>query len=117
MQIHQLQQLVVDSLTDSKAVDIVALDVRPLATFTDFMVVCSGNSSRHVHSIADNLLLKAKQNAIHLIGIEGERENEWILVDLGDVVIHVMQPEIRAFYNLEKLWDVDHNSSPTKNED
>lgn len=104
MQAKQLEQLVIDALNELKAVDVRVLDVHDRTSFTDLMVVASGTSNRHVRSLADNVVKRAKEQGVTPLGTEGEREGEWILVDLGDVVVHVMQPQVRDFYNLEKLW-------------
>ncbi|MCD9028090.1 ribosome silencing factor [Luteimonas sp. BDR2-5] len=89
-----------------KAVDVVDIDVRGRSSVCDFMVVASGTSSRHVKSIADEVVKRAKQLDCQPLGVEGEREAEWVLVDLGDVVVHVMLPRVREFYALERLWTV-----------
>jgi ribosome-associated protein len=107
MQIEELKDLVIAALEELKAVDIKVLDVEGKASFTDRMIIASGTSSRHVKSVADNVVMRAKEKGVELLGMEGETTGEWILVDLGDVVVHVMQPEIRDFYNLEKLWTVE----------
>ncbi|MEJ2345731.1 MAG: ribosome silencing factor [Gammaproteobacteria bacterium] len=104
MHIDELTKLVVDALDEMKAVDVRVLDVRDRSSFTDVMVIASGTSSRHVKAMADNVMMKAKKSGVALLGSEGERTAEWILVDFGEVVVHVMQPQIRDFYNLEKLW-------------
>ncbi len=99
-------EIAVEALDDMKAVDVRVIDVRGLTTITDFMIVASGTSTRHVKSIADNVALQAKQAGIRSLGTEGERAAEWILVDLADAVVHVMLPETREFFALEKLWSV-----------
>ena len=108
----QLQQLVISSLEDFKAVDIQVIDVTGMNPLTERMVIASGNSTRHVKSMAENLVVKAKAEGNPPLGIEGATEGEWVLVDLNDVIVHLMLPQSRAFYNLEKLWEVsaDHRS-------
>ena len=96
--------LVVDALEDLKAVDPKILDVRGISSVMDYLVIASGNSSRHVKSLADNVVIKAKEAGLPPIGVEGENASDWVLVDLGDVVVHVMQPAARSFYDLERLW-------------
>jgi ribosome-associated protein len=95
-----------NALEDLKAVAPVVLDVRELSSVMDWLVVASGTSSRHVKSLADNVLMKAKESGVRPLGVEGERIGEWVLVDFGDVVVHVMQPAARSFYDLERLWSV-----------
>ena len=104
-----LTDLVVDALDDVKAKDIVRLDVRDMTTVTDYMVVASGTSNRHVKALVDNVAEKAKKAGHRAIGIEGEEGGEWVLLDLQDTLVHVMLPKVREFYNLEKLWSI----SPT----
>ena len=94
------------ALQDLKAVDPVVLDVRELSSVMDWLIVASGTSSRHVKSLADNIMMRAKQQGLHPLGVEGQRVGEWVLVDFGDVVVHVMQPAARNFYYLERLWSV-----------
>ena len=101
-----LLELVVAALEDLKGVDIRVIDVRDLTSITDRMVVASGTSTRHVKALADNVALKAKEQGYLPLGVEGAQTAEWVLLDLGDVVVHVMLPDTRAFYGLEKLWSV-----------
>jgi len=108
----QLQQLVVSSLEDFKATDILVIDVSGKNPLTERMVIASGNSTRHVKSMAENLVVNAKLAGCLPLGVEGAGEGEWVLVDLNDVIVHLMLPQTRAFYNLEKLWEAsaDHRS-------
>ncbi|GAB4359766.1 MAG: ribosome silencing factor [Gammaproteobacteria bacterium] len=104
IQREALSDLVIDALEDLKAVDIQLLDVRERTSITDIMIVASGNSNRHVQSLAENVVVKAKGAGEPPLGVEGLNAGEWVLVDLGMVVVHVMQPRVRDFYQLEKLW-------------
>lgn len=104
MQSSELLDFVVEKIDDMKGRDIVKLDVREKSSITDYMVVCSGNSKRHVQSIGENVALEAKNSDIEIIGVEGKEQGEWLLVDLGEVIVHVMQESTRDFYQLEKLW-------------
>jgi ribosome-associated protein len=99
-------QVVNAALDDLKALDATHLDVRHLTTLTDTMVVVSGRSDRHVKAIGSEVVAKCKKAGYRPIGVEGQQSGEWVLVDLGDVVVHVMLPRVREFYNLEKLWDM-----------
>ncbi len=101
----ELQELVVSSLEDFKAVDIQVIDVSGRNPLTERMVVASGSSTRHVKSMAEHVAVNAKAKDRAPLGIEGAKEGEWVLVDLNDVIVHVMLPQTRAFYNLEKLWE------------
>ena len=94
------------AVEDLKAKDTVEIDVRGKTSVTDFLVIASGTSTRHVKSIADEVVKSAKKLDVQPLGVEGEREAEWVLVDLGDVVVHVMLPRVREFYALERLWTV-----------
>lgn len=99
-----LIELVVTALEDMKAVNIHQIDIRELASFTDIMVFASGTSNRHVKSIAQSVIEAAKHAELPPLGVEGEDTGEWVLVDLGDVVVHVMLPDTREFYDIERLW-------------
>ncbi|MGB5278226.1 MAG: ribosome silencing factor [Gammaproteobacteria bacterium] len=107
MSIEELKKLVINALEDLKAERIVVLDVSDKTDVTDYIIVASGNSSRHVKAIANNVVLEAKHAGQTPLGVEGETDGEWMLVDLADVVVHVMQPQVRQFYDLENLWQVD----------
>lgn len=104
MQGQELQAFVIDKLEDIKGRDIVVLDVRNKSTITDCMIICSGNSNRHVRSIAEHVAEEVRHAGIIPLGIEGAAEGEWVLVDLGELMVHVMQDETRHRYQLEKLW-------------
>jgi ribosome-associated protein len=108
-----LRKLVMTALEDLKAEDIVEMDVHDKTSVTDYVVIASGTSNRHVKSIAGNVVAETKQAGYRTLGVEGEDEAEWVLVDLGDVVVHVMQPKVRDFYDLESLWQV---GLPTRQE-
>lgn len=92
------------SASDLKAIDIKVLDLSKLCSFTDFFVICSGSSSRHVQSVADRVLADQKKEGYRPLGVEGYEKGDWILVDFGSVVAHVFYPEARQFYNIERLW-------------
>jgi len=106
MQAEELRDLVVNALEDVKGVDVAVIDVRGKTAITDFMIVATGTSDRHVKALADSALKDARNAGVKPLGVEGERSGEWILLDLNDVVVHVMLREVREFYNLEKLWSV-----------
>ncbi|CAM3708333.1 hypothetical protein Xentx_00277 [Xenorhabdus thuongxuanensis] len=104
MQGTELQQFVIDKLEDSKAQDIVSIDVRGKSSITDCMVICTGTSNRHLMSVADNLVDDCRQAGIMPLGVEGQGISDWIVVDLGEIMVHVMQEDSRRMYELEKLW-------------
>jgi ribosome-associated protein len=101
----QLRDLVITALDDFKAIDIQQIDVTGQNPLTDMFVIASGNSVRHLKSMAENLVIKAKAAGVPPLGIEGNSQAEWVLVDLNDIIVHLMLPQARAFYNLEKLWE------------
>ncbi|MDT8281692.1 MAG: ribosome silencing factor [Gammaproteobacteria bacterium] len=107
MKVDKLKQLAIEALEDMKAEGITVLDVKDKTTVTDWVIVATGSSSRHVKSIANNVAVAAKQAGHPLLGTEGEAGGEWVLVDLGDVIVHVMQRQVREYYDLESLWSVD----------
>lgn len=94
------------ALDEMKAVNVKVLAVNKLTDITDTMIIASGNSDRHVRSIADRVVEHAKKAGFRPMGVEGERDGEWVLVDMGDVIVHIMLPKVREFYRLESLWDV-----------
>lgn len=106
MDIRKLQKIAVAALEDIKAKDIEVLNTSKLSALFDRIIIATGDSNRHVKSLARNVDDKVKEAGGQVIGIEGEEAGEWVLVDLGDIVVHVMQPVVRAYYNLEELWKV-----------
>ena len=100
-----LKKSIKNILEDNKAESIVMVDVKNKSSVTDLMFIASGRATRHVKAIADNLVTKLKKNKIKPLGVEGYNKSEWILLDYGDLLVHVMHPETRDFYSLEKLWD------------
>lgn len=115
MQTEQLITLVQDALDNLKARDIEIIDVQGRSSITDFMIIASGTSRRHVVSIAEEVIDKVKAAGLLPVGSEGLNDGEWVLVDLGELVVHVMMPDARSFYDLERLWRFD--SPAEKNED
>ncbi len=101
-----LSAVVTDALEDMKANDIRCLDVRHLTSVTDTMIIAGGRSDRHVRALADAVLERAEAAGVSPLGVEGQDAGEWVLVDLADVVVHLMLPRVRDFFNLEKLWDI-----------
>lgn len=109
MQSNDLLTLVLAALDDGKGNDIKVIDVRDKTNITDYMVIASGTSDRHVVSLADRVVERIKENQMMPLGVEGQNTGEWVLVDLGDAIIHVMKPQTREFYQLEKLWQGDYD--------
>lgn len=105
MKPEEIRDLALTALDDLKGIDIQTMDVRTLTSIADYMIICSGRSTRHVSALAESVAVKAKEAKIKPVRTEGERESEWVLVDLGDVVVHVMLPNTRSFYSLEDLWE------------
>jgi len=103
---QELIAFVLDKMDDMKARDMTSLDVKGKSNVTEAMIICSGTSNRHARSIADHIVKEAKKAGLAILGVEGEGSGEWVLIDLGDVIAHVMQEESRNFYQLEKLWSV-----------
>jgi ribosome-associated protein len=107
MQEIELKQLAIEALADLKANDIRCLDVRNQTDIADYMIVASGTSSRHVSALVNNVIVEAKKAGVMPNGVEGHQTGEWVLVDLVDVVVHVMVPQAREFYDLERLWSLE----------
>jgi ribosome-associated protein len=104
MRLNKLQKTAVTALEDIKARDIAVLDVRKLTSLCDTLVIASAESNRQVKALASHVRDKLKESGATIVGVEGEDTGEWVLVDAGDIVIHIMQPAVRAYYNLEELW-------------
>ncbi len=106
LSVQQMLELIQQQLADSKAENIQTIDIQGRSSVADYIVIASGNSGRHLKSMSEHLVAQLKQHELPPLGVEGEREGEWVLVDAGDVIVHLMLPKVRDFYNLEKLWDV-----------
>lgn len=104
MNLQKQQRLVIDALEDTKAQDIQVFDTTPLTSLFDRVVIASGTSNRQTRAIASHVADQARKNGIRVVACEGEGTGEWVLIDLGDIVIHCMQPAIRSYYNLEEIW-------------
>jgi ribosome-associated protein len=104
MRLNKIQKIAVNALEDIKARDITVLDVRKLTSLCDSLVIASADSNRQVKSLANHVRDKLKAAGATIIGVEGEATGEWVLVDAGDIIVHIMQPSVRAYYNLEELW-------------
>jgi ribosome-associated protein len=101
-----LKTVVIDALADMKALEVKVLDVRGLTDIADFMVIASGTSDRHVRSVAQRVVEKTKEAGFRPHGVEGQQDGDWVLIDLSEMIVHVMLPRVREFYGLEKLWDI-----------
>jgi len=108
MQTEEILKIVQTVLDDRKGQNIVTLDVRGKTSFTDYMVVVTGTSDRHLKSLCDYVSEKIKENGVKPLGTEGDLGSDWVLLDLGDVIVHAMTAQARDFYQLEKLWSVEH---------
>ncbi|NQY26891.1 MAG: ribosome silencing factor [Piscirickettsiaceae bacterium] len=117
MKVEELKLLVIDALEDIKAEDITVLDVKKMTDFTDYMIIATGKSTRQVKALAINVAMQAKAADMPPLGLEGETVGEWALIDLGDVIVHVMTPQMRTTYNLEKLWSVEEKTDQVLAED
>ena len=104
MAIKKLLDIILTSLNDGKAIDIDLFDVQKITSMSDYILIASGNSSRQVNALADKLIQTVKENKFETLGVEGKAEGEWVLVDLGDIIVHNMHPSSREYYQLEKLW-------------
>ena len=100
-----LKTVITDALADMKALQVKLLDVRGLTDIADFMIIASGTSDRHVRSVAQRVVEKVKEAGFRPLGVEGQQDGDWVLIDLSEVIVHVMLPRVREFYGLEKLWD------------
>lgn len=114
--VQVLRQRVLEALDELKARDVREIDVRGKTSIADLLIIASGTSTRHVKSIADEVVKFVKRAGMLPLGVEGETEAEWVLVDLGDVIVHVMLPRIREFYGLERLWTVGDHDVAAANE-
>lgn len=112
LRLTKIAKLAVKALEDIKGVDIKVLDVKPLTPITDFMIICTGTSNRHVKSLANSVIESAKHAGHQPSGVEGMEMGEWVLVNLGEVIVHIMQLQSRAFYQLEKLWELQVEAPP-----
>jgi ribosome-associated protein len=101
-----LKSVILDALADMKALEVKVLDVRGLTDIADFMVIASGTSDRHVRSVAQRVVEKTKEAGFRPHGVEGQQDSDWVLIDLHEMIVHVMLPRVREFYGLEKLWDL-----------
>ena len=110
--IKKLLSLTFESLEDDKAIDIKAIDLKDRSSIADFMIIASGNSSRQVSSMANNLIKKFKDKGISTRKPEGITNSDWVLIDAHDIIIHLFRPEVRDFYALEKMWELPKSKSP-----
>jgi len=102
--VKNIQKKITHALEDIKDFDVISIDVRKLTSVADFMIIASASSSRQTKALARNVVEKMNEIDIEVIGVEGEQEGGWVLVDVGDIIVHIMTPPTRAYYNLEELW-------------
>ena len=114
MHVEAMKQAAVEALEEIKARDITVLDVRKMTSLFDYMIIATAESARQTKALARNVQEKVREQGVRVQGLEGEKTGEWVLVDLGDIIVHVMQPEIRSYYNLEQLWGGPAMSSKPK---
>jgi ribosome-associated protein len=107
MNIKKIIDVILKTLDDAKALDVIVFEVSKLTSISDYMIIASGRSSRQVNSMAEKVIEAAKENGLQPLGTEGKKEGDWVLVDLGDVIVHLMHPDTREYYQLEKLWSAE----------
>ncbi len=107
MNIKKLIDIILKTLDDAKALDVIVFEVSKLTSISDYMIIASGRSSRQVNSMAEKVVEVAKENGVQPLGTEGKKEGDWVLVDLGDIIVHIMHPDTREYYQLEKLWSAE----------
>jgi ribosome-associated protein len=110
--VDEATRIVLTSLEDDKAEDILAIDIRGKSSFADMLIVASGRSARHVGALADHVMRKLKESGVKDVNVEGVPHCDWVLVDAGDVVVHLFRPEVRSFYNIEKIWAASPGPTP-----
>jgi ribosome-associated protein len=112
--VDEATRIVLTSLEDDKAEDILAIDIRGKSSFADMLIVASGRSARHVGALADHVMRKLKESGVKDVNVEGVPHCDWVLVDAGDVVVHLFRPEVRSFYNIEKIWAASPGPTPPR---
>jgi len=115
--VDEQMQLLQDQLDEDQAAAVTCIDVRGRSSIADYIVIASGRSSRHLRSMADHLVMRLKAAGTPPLGVEGEREGEWVLIDTGDIILHLMLPKIRDFFNIESLWEVRPNAEQDAGQD
>ncbi|MCU7835931.1 MAG: ribosome silencing factor [gamma proteobacterium symbiont of Taylorina sp.] len=117
MELDEIKALVINAVEDLKAFDINLVDVQGRSSVTDVLLFASGRSDRQVKSIANNVILEAKKAGIKALGVEGLNTGDWVLVDLGDIVVHVMLPQVRDYYGIERMWEADEGEGFEQSEE